>query len=97
MLSAGATQRYKITLNSRWATGANNPTAPTGTTSLLEKAFNAPGTALAIVATSRATNGISYSGNFVIESARVAINQADAIMTQYRFRSSGAVTATATT
>jgi len=72
------------------------PTAPTGTTTLLEKALNAPGTALAFVLTSKAAGGVSYTGNFVYSSFSFDFNQSSIIATQYEFASVGAIAAAST-
>lgn len=71
------------------------PTAPTGTTSILEKAFNAPKTAIAWALTSHATEGLAYSGNAVIQSFEIGIEDGALINIAYAYATQGAVTATA--
>lgn len=71
------------------------PTSPTGTTTLLEKAFNAPGTALALVLTSHATEGVAYSGNAVISAFGFEITDGKVVKTDYTFLTQDTWTATA--
>lgn len=71
------------------------PTAPTGTTSLLEKAFNAYNTALAVVLTPAAgAAGLTYAGNVIFGPFSFSFNNAEIIQIQYEFHNRGAFTAT---
>lgn len=72
------------------------PTTPTGTTSILEKAFNAYNTAVAVVLTSgAAASGETYSGNFMIPSFSIGIQDESVIMIDLDFESKGTITAAA--
>lgn len=70
------------------------PTAPTGTTTLLEKAFNDPFTALSYTITPYAAvgKGESYTGNCVFGGFSFSFNDASLIMLDYTFLTQGAVT-----
>lgn len=70
------------------------PTAPTGTTTLLEKALNDPLTALAYDIKTRATNGVRLQGNMVWNSFDLSVNERQIIKTQYSWLGTGAVTVT---
>lgn len=72
------------------------PTAPTGTTSLLEKAFNDPLTALAFTFTPNpsTTYGIQYTGNVIFGGFSFSFNDAQIIDIDYTFLSQGTVTQT---
>lgn len=72
------------------------PTTPTGTTSLLEKAFNDPQTALAYTFTpySTAAKGISLTGNLLIAGFSFTFNDKQIIDIDYTFHTQGAVTET---
>ncbi len=72
------------------------PTAPTGSTSLLEKFFNAYNTALAVVLTTGAVaSGETYSGNFIVTDFGFSFNDAEVIMIDYTLSSQGTVTGVA--
>lgn len=89
----GAIQRVNMELMGKapWDTSAY-PTAPTGTTSLLEKALNDPKTPLAIELDFGTGNNNNYSGNFVISGFNFGFNDSEIIKTQYDFASSGEIT-----
>lgn len=71
------------------------PTAPTGTTTLLEKAFNLYNTALAFVLTTASgANGVAYAGNMIITDFGFNFNDAEITMIDYTFMSRGNFTAT---
>lgn len=83
-LSAVKVQIWEISLvGSSPLTGAY-PTAPTGTSSLLAHAFNAPGAALAVAAA-------DYSGNFIIENFGFQFTSGSAVKSWYDFASQGVV------
>jgi hypothetical protein len=79
------------------ATGAY-PTAPTGTTTLIEKAINAYKVAYPFSFRSKAgTGGIVYTGNMIFTSLDLTIDDGSATLTNLEFETFGAVTVTATT
>lgn len=91
----GKLQTVTFSLQGKQCTSAtDHPTAPTGTTSLLEKAMNAPKTPLAFVLTPKATNSTSLAGEMVFSSYGFDFNDAQLIAERYEFLTHGAVTAT---
>lgn len=62
------------------------PTAPTGTSTLLERAINAPKTPLAFTYVSHATEGLTRTGYALIESAEVTMEDAKIVRESYGFR-----------
>jgi hypothetical protein len=91
----GKLQTVTFTLKAKHCAAAtDHPTAPTGTTSLLEKALNAPKTALAFVLTPKATNSTSFAGEMVFSSYGFDFNDSQLIAERYEFLTHGAVTAT---
>ncbi len=72
------------------------PTAPVGTTSLLEAAFNAYNAPLAaVLTTGAALSGETYSGNVIITSFGFNFNDAEIIEISYEFASRGTFAAAA--
>lgn len=94
-LTDGDVQKIAIELESASPDSGTFPTAPTGTTSLLEKAFNSFKTAIAFAFTSHATEGVAFTGNCKFTSFQIGIEDGALSNVQYEFASSGAVTATA--
>ncbi len=91
-------QEIKLRLTGNDPGTGNYPTAPTGSTSLLEKAFNASDTALAFVlTTSTAADGETYSGNAIITDFGFSFNGGEIIIIDYTFSTRGAVTAATAT
>ena len=91
----GKLQTVTFTLKgNHCAAATDHPTAPTGTTTLLEKAFNAPKTPLAFVLTPKATNSTSFAGEMVFSSYGFDFNDSQLIAERYEFLTHGAVTAT---
>lgn len=74
---------------------ATYPTTPTGTTSILEKAFVAPGTPITIAFTPKSANSGAFSGEFVFDTFGFSYQDASLIATDYSWRSHGPVTFTA--
>jgi hypothetical protein len=69
------------------------PTNPTGTSSLLEKAVNQPGTALAFAFTTHATEGVALTGNMVWAGFDFSIPQEGGVVkTNYSWESQGKIT-----
>jgi hypothetical protein len=66
--------------------GGTYPTAPTGNTTLLERAINAPKTPLAFTYASHLTNGLTRTGYVLIETAEVVIEDARISRESYGFR-----------
>lgn len=91
----GDGQVFGVTLVGDPPLGAGTyPTAPTGTTSLMEQVYNQVTTALAFDLTNIAAGGVQYTGNMVWDSARFAIRDGDLYQEEYAWLTSGAVTAT---
>lgn len=90
--SRGELQMWDFTFGPRGAA-----TSPSGTSGLLARALNAPGTAQAWSLTSKAAGGLTYAGNFFPESCSFTVNKQDAILTSYRYINDGAITPTPTT
>lgn len=72
------------------------PTAPTGTSTLLENAFNQYNTSIAMVLTTSAVvgDGTSFAFNAIITNFGFSFNDAEIIKTDYTFSSRGNVTPT---
>ncbi len=90
----GDVQIWDVALQGRSPDTGAYPTAPTLASTLLEKAFNDPGTALAVAMTSKSVGGLAYAGNFIYSGFSFDFNDASLVNTQYTFASQGAVTAT---
>lgn len=82
--SRGEVQMWDFTFGPRGA-----PTSPSGTSGLLAKALNAPGTAQAWILTSKTVGGLEYAGNFLPESISFSVNKQEAILTSYRLVNDG--------
>lgn len=65
------------------------PTAPVGTTTMFERALNAPRTPLAFTYVSKLVDGLSRTGNCLIESAEMTIEDARMTRESYSFRVTG--------
>ncbi len=91
----GDIQKYAVELQGASPDTGDYPTAPTGSTSLLEKAFNAYKTALAVSLTTHATEGVNLAGNVKFSSFSIGIEDGALTNVQYEFVSDGAITATA--
>lgn len=91
-------QELRIKLQGRSPDTGNYPSAPTGTTGLLQKALNAFNTAIAISFQSiTGTNGVAISGNVKFDSASFTIEDEQIVPVNYVFRSYGAMTVAAGT
>jgi hypothetical protein len=95
-LDNGEFQEYAVSLSGKQSDtlATAYPAAPTGTTSLLEKAFNAPQTGLAFVLTSQAANGETYTGTCMIKTFDFEVAGAQVVMNNYTFETQGAVVVT---
>ena len=91
---AGRLQTVNLSLQGKDCDPTNYPTAPTGTTTLLEKALNAPKTPLAFSLTPKATNSANLAGEMVFSSFSFGFDDGQLIQTQYEFLTHGAVTPT---
>lgn len=93
----GEEQLYRFTLMGKAPDNLATayPTAPTGTTTLLEKALNAPQTAIAFALTSHATEGVAYAGNAIITAFSFTIEDGQVVENDYTFATQGTITATA--
>lgn len=97
MLNNGEEALYKVSLEGKRPDNLATayPTAPTGTTTLLEKFFNAPNTPLAGVLTPHATDGGAYAGNLQLKSCGFSFDDGKLVKTEYTFLTQGAWTFTA--
>lgn len=84
-------QEYTLSLADRSARSGIT-VLPIGTTSLIQKAINAPKTALAFVFQPHATPTITIGGNMVWESMELAIEDGALIPTKVSFATQGTVT-----
>lgn len=92
---SGKLQTVTFTLKGKNCAAATaHPTVPTGTTSLLEKAFNDPKTALAFALTPKSANSTAIAGNMVFSSYGFDFNDSQIIAERYEFLTHGACTAT---
>jgi hypothetical protein len=89
-------QMIPVTLKLRDDGDANIPNAPTGTTTMLEKAFNAFKTALTLAFTTKASGGITYAGAFVFSGVTVTFANKAVVGIDFEMANQGAVTATVT-
>jgi hypothetical protein len=87
----GGLMRYSLTLADRSARSGVT-VLPSGTTTLLEKALNAPKTALAFAFTPTSPNNIAMSGNMVFESVDFTIEDGRLVPINYAFLTQGTVT-----
>lgn len=93
VIQRDAVQEMQVTLKIRDDGDTNIPNAPTGTTSLMEKAFNAYKTALACtLTTDAASQGLTYSGNFIFNSFNVQFENAAIIKYAVQLVNQGTVT-----
>lgn len=87
-------QQYTVGLSGQSPDSGDYPTAPTGTTTLLEKALNAPGTALAIAFTPVGTvgEGGQLAGNVVFSEFAVTVQERNLVLEEYTFVNDGPIT-----
>ncbi|MGV3619121.1 MAG: hypothetical protein ACO1SV_27660 [Fimbriimonas sp.] len=82
-----APKRQKVTIGFEGSDPSGTyPTAPVGTTTLLEKAINVPKTPLAFTYASHATEGLTRTGFLLIETANATIEDARITRESYAFR-----------
>lgn len=89
-------QEISLELVGRSPDTGNFPTAPTGTSTLLEKAFNDWKTALAFEYDSAVAAGFTVSGSMIFSSFSFEIADEQLVSTSYAWDSYGTVTAAAT-
>lgn len=90
-------QKVKISVvGSAPGIGSTYPTSPTGTTSILENAFNSPngplGVPYPVVLDMGNANGVKYSGSFVYKSFGFGVNNGQLVSAKYEFANAGAIT-----
>lgn len=90
-MRVGDVQVLEVTFKGQDPLTGTYPTAPTGTTTLMEKIFNAPRTALAVVLTTKAADGVAYTGNVVPQSYSVAIADGQVVRESFTFQGVGAL------
>lgn len=89
-------QVLKIALKGRDPDTGTYPTAPVGTTSIVEKAINDPATVLAYSFTSKAADGFTLAGNMVWDSMEFEVVDGEIVNIQYNWSNTGTPTAGAT-
>lgn len=85
-------QRFTATLASADPGTGDYPTAPTGTTSLMEKALNAFRSTIAFVFTSHSSEGFTASGNALFDGFRITLQDGELVKSSISLRSTGGVT-----
>ena len=93
VMADGSVQKWILELSGQAPIGSPYPVAPVGTGSLLGAAMNAPGTALSLVAESRAADGIGYSGAFIVKEFGFGVREGAVVASRYRYVSQGPVVA----
>jgi hypothetical protein len=91
-------QRITLSFNGADPGTGDYPTAPTGTTSLLEKALNAPTTEMAFSfqhVPSGDTAGVRFTGNCVFESFSIQSSDGQLVNEEYSFKTYGTITTAA--
>lgn len=89
-------QMVTVDLVGRSPDSGSYPAAPTGTSTLLEKAFNAFQTELAFTFTSKAASGHSVTGNCIFNSFEFSVEDEQLVLNRYVFDTFGAPTSSAT-
>lgn len=74
--------------------GVGVATSPIGTSSLLAAALNAPETAVAINAVTKATNGGTWAGNGLVQSLSISCSDGSPLITSLTYASQGTWTIT---
>lgn len=93
MADYGKNQKIKVAVEGRnLLAGAAYPTAPTGTASLLAKAFNAPRTQLTYDFKTAATNGHRFTGSMIWNSFDISFNNREITKTKYGWTTTGQIT-----
>lgn len=77
--------------------GTGVATSPSGTSSLLAAALNAPETALALSVETKDTNGATWAGNALIQSLAINVPVSGPVTTQFTYVSQGAWTIVSST
>lgn len=93
----GDYQKFSCKLEGQSPDSGNYPTAPTGTTTIVEKALNAPLTAVAVLLTTKAVGGSAYSGNFVFSSFGFSHGSEQEIKYNFELVNQGEITHAPTT
>lgn len=91
--AGGDFQVLKISGESNAPDSGTFPAAPTGTTTIFEKALNTF-TATGISLTNHATEGVNLAGLFHIAKANVSVQESGLVLATYEFMNKGAVTPT---
>lgn len=89
-----SSQIVTLDLKGRNDGSSTYPTAPTGTTTLLEKHFNSFATPMAFTFTPKSANSTAFTGELVPTSFSFDFNDSSLIKTNYAWQSHGVVTAT---
>lgn len=85
-IERGGLQEWDLTLAPQ-----GEPTDPAGTTSLLQKAFNAPKATVAMVFTTHATEGMAYTANLLLRSFNFSWDRDTLISTKFTYATYGAL------
>lgn len=94
--TVGSAQVINLTFTAQDPLTGDHPSAPTGTSTLWEKALNAGHTAVAIQYTTKASGGIDYTGNAVFAGFSLSVKNRDVVRNSYTFAGVGAPTIAAT-
>ena len=92
----GSVQTVTVSFQGQDPRTGNMPTAPTGTTTIVEKILNAPETALAVEVESKAVGGVNYTGNVLISAYGLSINNGAVVSETFTWTGVGAPTTAAT-
>lgn len=85
----GGMQQVSLTL-----AGDANFSAPSGTSTMLEKAINAPASVMALSVATKSSNGLTVAGNFLPTAMTYSIAEGQPTKTSLTWESQGAVTLT---
>lgn len=88
-IESGGMMKANLTIQ-----GDANFSAPSGTTTMLEKGFNAPQTVMALSVVTKATTGLTVAGNFLPTSISYSIAEGQPTKTSITWESQGAITLT---
>lgn len=90
--SNGQVQTVEVSFVGQDPLVGDMPTTPTGTTTIVEKILNAPETPLPIAWTTKASGGVAYTGNALIQSYSLQINNGAVVTENMTWAGVGAIT-----
>lgn len=89
-VASGQLQEVTVQFEGQDPQTGNYPSAPTTTTTLLQKALNAPDTALAVEFETQAANGANYTGTVVFTGFSFGVENGGVVRNTYDFAGQGA-------